>query len=100
MPFSGSRCGCSSGTGSWFFSGATSGRYKVNTVPSPTTVETSTLPPDCLAKPNTWDKPSPVPLPTSLVVKKGSKMCSSTGESIPVPVSAKAMAAKDCPAPA
>ena len=34
-------------------------------------------PPDCLTKPNTMLSPRPVPLPTSLVVKKGSNTLSS-----------------------
>ena len=37
----------------------------------------------CLTIPNTVESPSPVPLPTSLVVKKGSKMRASVARSIP-----------------
>ena len=44
-------------------------------------------PPDCLAKPSAWLRPRPVPLPTSLVVKNGSKMASSMSAGIPDPVS-------------
>jgi hypothetical protein len=34
------------------------------------------------------ESPWPVPFPTALVVKNGSKMCSATAAGIPVPVSA------------
>ena len=37
--------------------------------------------------PNTVESPRPVPLPTSLVVKKGSKIFSFTSGDMPVPVS-------------
>jgi len=46
-----------------------------------------TVPPDCRTTPNTIDRPNPVPLPTSLVVKNGSKARSKTSGLIPVPVS-------------
>ena len=42
--------------------------------PLPGALRTSMSPPDCLAKPKAWLRPSPVPLPTSLVVKNGSKI--------------------------
>ena len=51
-------------------------------------------PSDCLAKPNAWLRPRPVPLPTSLVVKNGSKIVSSMVGAMPVPVSVTAMATK------
>ena len=44
-------------------------------------------PPDCFMKPKTIERPRPVPLPSTLVVKKGSKILSSTSFSMPVPVS-------------
>ncbi|VUD74664.1 hypothetical protein MET9862_05297 [Methylobacterium symbioticum] len=69
-------------------------------VPWPTVLATSTSPPDCLAKPKTWDRPSPVPLPTSLVVKKGSKMRGSTSGGMPEPVSVSETAAKALREPA
>ncbi|MNT35231.1 hypothetical protein D3C72_1712520 [compost metagenome] len=57
-------------------------------------------PPDCLAKPNTCDSPRPVPLPTSFVVKKGSKIFSSTEDEMPPPVSPREMATNSSSAPA
>jgi len=44
-------------------------------------------PPVCLTMPYTVDSPSPVPLPTSLVVKNGSKILSMISVGMPVPVS-------------
>ena len=46
-----------------------------------------TWPPDCRTKPNTWLRPSPVPLPTGLVVKNGSNALAITSGVIPEPVS-------------
>jgi hypothetical protein len=63
------------------------GRNKVKVVPSPSSLVTRTSPPDCLAKPITWLRPSPVPAPTALVVKKGSKIRSTSSAAMPVPVS-------------
>src|ERR1700733_5263138 len=60
----------------------------VNVEPWPKTLVTLISPPDCLAKPNAWLRPKPVPLPTSLVVKKGSKIASSLSAAIPDPLSA------------
>jgi hypothetical protein len=40
-----------------------------------------------LTQPNTWLSPSPVPCPSLLVVKKGSKARAITSGDIPVPVS-------------
>ena len=48
-------------------------------------------PPDCLTNPNTMLSPSPVPLPTSLVVKNGSKTRSISSGGIPEPVSLTAI---------
>ena len=45
------------------------------------------MPTALLNDPYTVDSPNPVPLPTSLVVKKGSKTCFFVVASIPVPVS-------------
>ena len=50
------------------------GRQSVTGVPMPSVLFAFTLPPDWCAKPNTCESPSPVPLPTPLVVKKGSKI--------------------------
>ena len=41
-------------------------------VPAPSSDSISALPPACAAKPWICESPRPVPLPTSLVVKKGS----------------------------
>ena len=45
-------------------------------------------PPVCLTMPYTVERPSPVPLPTSLVEKNGSKILSMMSGGMPVPVSA------------
>ena len=60
---------------------------------------TATSPPDCLAKPNTWLRPKPVPLPTSFVVKNGSKIWSILSDGMPQPVSVSEMATKRPGAP-
>jgi PAS domain S-box-containing protein len=44
----------------------------------------------CCTIPNTVERPSPVPLPSSFVVKKGSKIRSRVAASMPVPVSVTA----------
>jgi hypothetical protein len=44
-----------------------------------------------LAKPYTIDKPRPVPLPSGLVEKKGSKACAMTSGGMPLPVSLTAI---------
>ena len=62
-----------------------------NVVPLPTSLEALIWPPDCLMKPYTMLKPRPVPCPGALVVKKGSKMRSSTSGDMPVPVSRMAI---------
>src|SRR5882757_4323368 len=66
----------------------------VKIAPCPGGLSTAISPPDCLANPKAWLRPSPVPLPTSLVVKNGSKIASIWSAAIPVPVSAMAMAMK------
>jgi hypothetical protein len=43
-----------------------------SSLPSPACCSMRSLPPDCWTKPATIDRPRPVPLPASLVVKKGS----------------------------
>ncbi|GJD92806.1 hypothetical protein BHAOGJBA_6366 [Methylobacterium hispanicum] len=53
----------------------------------PGALATATSPPDCLANPITWLRPRPVPLPTSLVVKNGSKIRARSASAIPEPVS-------------
>ena len=47
-------------------------------------------PPDWLTMPKTIERPSPVPLPISFVVKNGSKMRAWVSWSIPQPVSVTA----------
>ena len=44
-------------------------------------------PPDCFTIPYTVARPRPVPFPTSLVVKNGSKMRAWVTASMPIPVS-------------
>src|SRR5512132_780057 len=56
-------------------------------VPLPSSLSIPTSPPDWWAKPKIWLRPRPVPLPTGLVVKKGSKARSRTSAVIPQPVS-------------
>ena len=50
------------------------GRKILKVVPRPNSLYTQIFPPLCVTIPWTVDKPSPVPFPTPLVVKKGSKM--------------------------
>src|SRR5690349_14060827 len=45
------------------------------------------VPPDCWASPYTWLRPSPVPFPTSLVVKKGSNALARVSAAMPSPLS-------------
>ena len=52
---------------------------------------TSTVPPLCLTIPNTVERPSPVPLPISFVVKNGSKIFSMISGGMPSPVSSTSM---------
>src|SRR5271166_3082674 len=58
-----------------------------NAVPRPASLSTWMLPPLCFTIPYTVDNPSPVPLPIGLVVKNGSKICTSVSASIPCPES-------------
>ena len=56
-------------------------------VPSPGVLARRAVPPDCTHRPSTWLRPSPVPLPTGLVVKKGSNTRSAVCGSMPQPSS-------------
>jgi len=47
------------------------GNRMVKVVPLPSSLATFTVPPAWCAKPCTWDRPRPVPLPIGLVVKNG-----------------------------
>ena len=58
-----------------------------NVVPQPGSLLTSTAPAFCLTMPYTVARPRPVPCPTGLVVKKGSKMWASVAASMPEPLS-------------
>ena len=60
----------------------------MNSVPSPGVLRTVILPPWLVTMPCTTASPRPVPSPTPLVVKKGSKTRSRVAASIPEPVSA------------
>ena len=53
--------------------------------------EIDIAPPDWRAKPKTWVRPRPVPLPTGLVVKNGSNTRSRCSGAMPAPVSATEM---------
>ncbi len=55
--------------------------------PSPRWLLTSMQPPLNFTIPYTVDSPRPVPLPSALVVKNGSKIWSSTAGEIPLPLS-------------
>src|SRR5215469_9273070 len=69
------------------------GNHTSTRQPCPSLLLRRTVPPDCLAMPYTCDSPSPVPLPISLVVKKGSKARSITFWLIATPVSVTASTA-------
>lgn len=56
-------------------------------VPCPTALDTSIQPSCCFTMPYTVGRPSPIPLPTSLVVKKGSNSLARFSSEIPTPVS-------------
>src|SRR5262249_55728521 len=64
------------------------GSTRRNSVNAPGSVSTSILPPCCLTM-MSWliDRPSPVPSPAGLVVKKGLNIFSRTTGGIPVPLS-------------
>ena len=66
---------------------AKAGNRSRTAVPRPGSLCSSTWPSCALTVLNTSDSPSPVPLPASLVVKKGSKAFASTSFDIPLPVS-------------
>ena len=56
-------------------------------VPRPGSEYTQMKPPACCTIPYTVARPSPVPLPGSLVVKNGSKILALVASSMPTPVS-------------
>ena len=66
----------------------------MTTVPLPGVLSIVTVPPDWRQKPCTCDRPSPVPLPTALVVKKGSNTRDRTSGLIPCPLSLTAITTK------
>ena len=67
------------------------GSHSSTVVPTFGVLSMRSWPPDCAARPCTIDKPSPVPLPGPLVVKKGSVAFASVASSMPTPVSEMAM---------
>ncbi len=66
---------------------STRGKYTLKVVPLPGSLYTQMQPALCLTIPYTVESPRPVPLPTSLVVKNGSKMRACVSSSMPTPVS-------------
>ena len=64
------------------------GRKTRNVVPTSNSLATSMNPPCVLTIPNAVESPNPVPLPISLVVKKGSKILLMISGEMPCPVSA------------
>src|SRR5690606_35039356 len=68
------------------------GRRRVTRVPRPGALSRWACPPDWEAKPKTWLSPSPLPRPTSLVVKNGSNTRSCSSSRMPVPSSATVIA--------
>src|SRR5207249_1161837 len=66
------------------------GKWRRNVAPSPGGLTTEIVPPCSCMIPYVMDRPRPVPLPTSLVVKNGSKIRRPSPGGIPFPVSAKA----------
>ena len=67
--------------------GVARGKYRSKVVPCPTWLQTSMPPPQVVTIPKTVDRPRPVPLCASLVVKKGSNRWPSTSVFMPHPVS-------------
>src|SRR5438552_3965648 len=67
------------------------GNWMRNVAPSPGVLTTEIVPPCSLTIPYVMDKPRPVPFPTSLVVKNGSKIRRSSPDGIPCPVSTNAI---------
>ena len=59
-------------------------------MPRPGSLYTQMYPPLCFTTPYTVARPNPVPLPFSLVVKKGSKMWDWVSAPIPIPLSVTA----------
>src|SRR5205823_14461441 len=70
--------------------GEARGRLMRNVAPSPGGLATEIVPPCSLMIPYVMDRPRPVPFPTSLVVKNGSKIRGSSPGGIPSPVSVNA----------
>src|ERR1022692_518065 len=64
-----------------------SGRSTMAVVPSPGRLSISMMPPCSITTLRAMARPSPVPLPGSLVVKKGSKTCSRCAGLMPHPLS-------------
>src|SRR5450759_2193950 len=84
-PISGTTaCGAAVGSGV----ASTSGNSTDTLVPLPAEDWAQICPPDCRTMPWTVARPSPVPLPTSFVVKNGSKARARMASSIPAPLSA------------
>ena len=78
----------SDGTGAgWISCASAAGSQSSTVVPAPRRLVMRIAPSDCAARPCTIDSPSPVPLPTPLVVKNGSAARFSVCSSIPTPVS-------------
>src|ERR1019366_9392964 len=67
------------------------GRWTRKQVPSPGLLSTSMRPPCPVMMPCEIDRPNPVPSPTGLVVKNGSKSRGRTWGSMPQPLSAISM---------
>ena len=63
------------------------GSHSSTLVPTPLRLWILSAPPSCDASPCTIDRPSPVPLPTPFVEKKGSMARASVASSMPEPVS-------------
>src|SRR5439155_11175273 len=71
-----------------FVSAGARGRWMRNVAPAPGWLTTEIVPPCSLMIPYVIERPRPVPLPTSLVVKNGSKIRRSSPGGIPCPLSA------------
>ena len=56
-------------------------------MPRPTSLSTTTSPPDCRTNPKTMLRPRPLPAPKGLVVKNGSKIRARISGGMPAPVS-------------
>ena len=68
--------------------GLATGRITRNRVPSPGALSTSIRPPWSWTMPWVMLRPKPVPSPTALVVKNGSKICGKISSGMPQPLSA------------